>query len=104
MPHVFSTFKRVMVGKPLASSELGHQRLGKLVGLAVFSSDAVASTAFASEEILQVLVPAIGAAAIRSILAVKHGEAPNGLINPEVLERDGFRRKRDAMLERLERE
>ncbi len=70
MAHVFSTFKRVMVGKPLASSELGHQRLGKLVGLAVFSSDAVASTAFASEEILQVLVPAIGAAAIGYLLPI----------------------------------
>lgn len=70
MSHFFSTFKRVLVGKPLASSELGHQRLGKLVGLAVFSSDAVASTAFASEEILQVLVPVIGAAAIGYLLPI----------------------------------
>ena len=70
MSNLFSTFKRVVVGKPLASSELGHQRLGKLVGLAVFSSDAVASTAFASEEILQVLVPAVGAAAIGYLLPI----------------------------------
>ncbi|MCU1393089.1 MAG: amino acid/polyamine/organocation transporter, superfamily [Ilumatobacteraceae bacterium] len=70
MAHLFSTFKRVLVGKPLASSELGHQRLGKLVGLAVFSSDAVASTAFASEEILQVLVPAIGVAAVGYLLPI----------------------------------
>lgn len=70
MPHVHSTFKRLLVGRPLASSELGHQRLGKLVGLAVFSSDAVASTAFASEEILQVLAPAIGAAAIGYLVPI----------------------------------
>jgi amino acid transporter len=70
MPHVYSTFKRLVVGKPLASTELGHQRLSKIVGLAVFSSDAVASTAFASEEILQVLVPAIGAAAIGYLLPI----------------------------------
>jgi amino acid transporter len=70
MAHLFSSFKRLLVGKPLASSELGHQRLGKLVGLAVFSSDAVASTAFASEEILQVLVPTIGAAAVGYLLPI----------------------------------
>jgi amino acid transporter len=70
MSRFFSTFKHVLVGKPLASSELGHQRLGKLVGLAVFSSDAVASTAFASQEILQVLVPVIGVAAIGYLLPI----------------------------------
>jgi amino acid transporter len=62
--------KRVLLGRPLANSELGHQRLSKRVGLAVFSSDAVASTAFASEEILQVLVPAIGAAAIGYLVPI----------------------------------
>ncbi len=70
MAHSLSAFKRVLLGKPLASSELGHQRLSKLVGLAVFSSDAVASTAFASEEILQVLVPVIGVAAIGYLLPI----------------------------------
>ncbi len=70
MSQKFSMFKRVVVGKPLASSELGHQRLSKAVGLAVFSSDAVASTAFASQEILQVLVPAIGVAAIGYLLPI----------------------------------
>jgi amino acid transporter len=70
MSRFFSTFKHVLVGRPLASSELGHQRLSKLVGLAVFSSDAVASTAFASQEILQVLVPVIGVAAIGYLLPI----------------------------------
>ena len=70
MAHVYSTFKRALIGRPLASAELGHQRLSKLVGLAVFSSDAVASTAFASEQILQVLVPAAGAMAIGYLVPI----------------------------------
>jgi amino acid transporter len=53
-------FKRLVVGAPLATSEEHHQRLGKPTGLAVFASDAISSTAYASEEILLVLVPAAG--------------------------------------------
>jgi phosphoglycerate dehydrogenase-like enzyme len=45
---------------------------------------------------------AIGASAVRSILSIKRGEAPFGLLNPEVLERKGFLDKKEAMLERIE--
>jgi phosphoglycerate dehydrogenase-like enzyme len=45
---------------------------------------------------------AIGESAVRSILCVKNGEAPFGLLNPEVLEREGFRRKQEAMMTRLQ--
>jgi amino acid transporter len=48
------TVKRVFVGRPLASAEQEHQRLIKLIALAVFSSDAISSTAYATEEILHV--------------------------------------------------
>jgi len=68
--HSYSTFKRALIGRPLASAELSHQRLSRLVGLAVFSSDAVASTAFASEQILQVLVPAAGTLAIGYLVPI----------------------------------
>ncbi|QXC59701.1 APC family permease [Aquihabitans sp. G128] len=51
-----SPFKRILVGKPIASSEEEHQRIGKPVALAVFASDAVSSTAYATEEILLVLL------------------------------------------------
>ena len=51
-----STFKRFLVGKPLASNEQEHQALGKPVALAVFASDAISSTAYATEEILFVLL------------------------------------------------
>ena len=53
-------FKRILVGKPLASSEQDHQALGKPTALAVFASDAISSTAYATEEILFVLLAAVG--------------------------------------------
>jgi amino acid transporter len=56
---VLDTLKRVLVGRPLATSEQEHQRLSKTIALAVFSSDAISSTAYATEEILFVI--AIGA-------------------------------------------
>ena len=53
------SFKRLLVGQPLASSEEENQRLGKPTGLAVFASDAISSTAYATEEILLVLLLAV---------------------------------------------
>ena len=53
-----SLFKRIVVGKPLASNEQDHQSLGKPTALAVFASDAISSTAYATEEILFVLLAA----------------------------------------------
>jgi len=54
--------KNLLVGPPLATSQLVHERLRKLVALAVFSSDAISSTAYGTEQIMLVLVAA-GAAA-----------------------------------------
>jgi amino acid transporter len=56
--------KRVVVGKPLESDLEAHQRLGKPTALAVFASDAISSTAYATEEILHVLVPIAALAAL----------------------------------------
>ena len=64
MPSAYSTLKRVLVGRPLATSASAHERVSRAVGLAIFSSDAVASSAFATQEILHVLVPVAGMAAI----------------------------------------
>jgi amino acid transporter len=50
--------KRILVGKPIPSSEEHRTRLSKFVALPVFSSDAISSTAYATEEILIVLVVA----------------------------------------------
>ncbi len=54
--------KRVMVGRPLGSEEMDHQRIPKWIGLPVFSSDAISSTAYATEEIL--FVTALGASSL----------------------------------------
>ena len=54
--------KRFMVGRPLASAEMEHQRIPKWIGLPVFSSDAISSTAYATEEIL--FVTAIGSSSL----------------------------------------
>ncbi|MGI8684804.1 MAG: amino acid permease, partial [Acidimicrobiales bacterium] len=54
--------KRLLVGRPLATAEQEHQRIPKKIALAVFSSDAISSTAYATEEIL--FVTAIGASSL----------------------------------------
>jgi amino acid transporter len=50
--------KQFLLGRPLASHEAAHQRLSNPVALAVFSSDALSSVAYATEEILLALVVA----------------------------------------------
>ncbi|MGB3061933.1 MAG: APC family permease, partial [Anaerolineae bacterium] len=47
-----------LIGQPLRSIDLPHQTVGKLVGLAVFASDALSSTAYATQEILIILAAA----------------------------------------------
>ena len=54
--------KRVLVGRPLATTELEHQRLPKTLALATFSSDPISSTAYATEEIL--FVTAVGSSSL----------------------------------------
>jgi len=58
--------KRKVLGPSLASDQLEHQALGNPTALAIFSSDALSSTAYATEEIIRVLVPVIGFAAFSS--------------------------------------
>lgn len=50
--------RRTLIGEPLATHEASHQRLSKLKALAVFSSDALSSSSYATEAILLVLVAA----------------------------------------------
>jgi hypothetical protein len=61
--------KRALLGRPLKTSELHSERIRKRVALAVFSSDPISSTAYATEEMLLVLVLA-GTAAIGLALPV----------------------------------
>jgi amino acid transporter len=56
MEALWRQLKRVLVGAPLASARLAHERLSKAKALAVFSSDNLSSSAYATEEILLVLI------------------------------------------------
>ncbi|HYR74292.1 MAG TPA: APC family permease [Pyrinomonadaceae bacterium] len=56
-----TTLKRLLVGRAKRTEQAIHERLTKKTGLAVFASDALSSTAYASEEILLVLAVAYAA-------------------------------------------
>jgi amino acid transporter len=62
--------KNRLLGPPLATERLAHERLGKPTALAVFSSDALSSVAYATEEILIHLVPFVGLAAFAIVVPV----------------------------------
>ncbi len=53
---VWRDFKRAVVGPPLSTAQLIEERLSKLKALAVFSSDMLSSSAYATEEILLILI------------------------------------------------
>ena len=56
-----TAIKRILVGRALRTEQAAHERLTKKTALAVFSSDALSSTAYATEEILLVLAVAAAA-------------------------------------------
>ena len=58
---------RFLIGKPLETKELPHQSISKPVGLAVFASDALSSSAYATQEMLIILAMAGGGAAVLGI-------------------------------------
>ncbi|MDO8793462.1 MAG: APC family permease [Vicinamibacterales bacterium] len=58
--------KRLIVGAPIPSHEAQHERLSRTTGLAILSSDALSSVAYATEEILRVLL--IGGIAALSLV------------------------------------
>src|SRR5262252_3469759 len=62
--------KRRLLGPPLTTDQLEHERLGKPTALAVFASGNLSSSAYATEEILRVLVPAVGVAAFSMVVPV----------------------------------
>ena len=62
--------KNKLLGPPLHTEELEHERLGKPTALAVFASDNLSSSAYATEEILRVLIPAIGIGAFALVTPI----------------------------------
>jgi amino acid transporter len=67
----FNVLKRIFIGKPISTEHAGHERLTNLKALAVLSSDALSSVAYATEEILRILIAAgTGALAIAMPIAI----------------------------------
>ncbi|HEX9675712.1 MAG TPA: APC family permease [Anaerolineales bacterium] len=52
------TWQTWLIGRPLPTADAPHQTIGRTIGLAVFASDALSSTAYATQEILVVLAAA----------------------------------------------
>src|SRR5918992_3356991 len=67
-PEGLRKFKRFVIGRPMATERLIHERLGKPTALAVFASDNLSSSAYATEEILRVLIPYVGIAAFTTLV------------------------------------
>ena len=66
---LYTRLKRLIIGEPLATAAAGHERLTKVKALAVLSSDALSSVAYATEEIMRVLLLA-GTAALSASLSI----------------------------------
>jgi amino acid transporter len=62
--------KNRLLGPPLHTKDLEHERLGIPTALAVFASDNLSSSAYATEEILRVLVPVVGLAAFSLVVPI----------------------------------
>src|SRR4051812_10944637 len=62
-------WKRWLVGRPLPTADAPHQAIGKAVGLAVFASDALSSTAYATQEIL-IILAAAGTTALAHVFPI----------------------------------
>jgi amino acid transporter len=62
--------KRALLGQPLVSEQLSEERLSNPVALGVLSPDCISSTAYGTEEMLTILVPAAGAAAFALLMPV----------------------------------
>src|ERR1700736_5996928 len=67
--HALNVFKHILLGNPIPTAREAHERLNKIRALAVFSSDALSSVAYAGEEIMKVLVLA-GAAMLYLTLPI----------------------------------
>lgn len=65
-PHSWRTW---LIGRPLPTADASHQTVGKAIGLAVFASDALSSTAYATQEMLVVLAAA-GSMALGAVFPI----------------------------------
>jgi amino acid transporter len=87
-------WRKWLIGNPLATADAPHQTIGKLIGLAVFSSDAMSSVAYGPQELMMMLAAAgvasltyslplvMGIVALLAILTISYEQTihayPNG--------------------------
>jgi amino acid transporter len=64
------TWRSWFIGRPLSTADAPHQTIGKAIGLAVFASDALSSTAYASQEILAILIAAGTGFALQNVFPI----------------------------------
>src|SRR5436853_5041237 len=69
MAKTYRRLKQFLFGRPLASERLEHERLDKKTALAVLSSDAISSVAYATDQILFVLA-VLGTAAVGYVFPI----------------------------------
>jgi amino acid transporter len=67
-PSFVDGWKRIVLGKPMITDELHHQKLSNPVALGALSPDAISSTAYGPEQIMVELLPAAGMAAFVLLL------------------------------------
>jgi amino acid transporter len=67
-PSLLDVWKRIVLGKPMITDELHHQKLSNPVALGALSPDAISSTAYGPEQIMVELLPAAGMAAFVLLL------------------------------------
>jgi amino acid transporter len=63
------SWSTLLMGRPLPTADAPHQTIGKAIGLAVFASDALSSTAYATQEIMFILAAA-GTAAFSNVFPI----------------------------------
>jgi amino acid transporter len=67
-PSYFDGWKRLLLGKPMITDDLQHEKLSNGVALGALSPDAISSTAYGPEQIMVELLPAAGMAAFVLLL------------------------------------
>lgn len=70
---MYKKIKRFLVGTPLDNNALNDEKYGVLWGLPILASDAISSVAYAGQEMLIVLIPAVGALAYSQLSVVSFG-------------------------------
>ncbi|OPJ63151.1 APC family permease [Clostridium chromiireducens] len=67
---MFKKIQSLLIGRALKTTELAEEKFNVLWGLPILSSDAISSVAYASEEILLVLIPVLGMRAYASMIEI----------------------------------